>query len=611
MLITKKDKSFTLLLISLILIVYSIFSLSSFFKLFSYHQNYKILTGEKYWLNVNQEPVNKDLRSRIILLSFLNDDDVMLEQIIDSKNIKSNFGRNISLILVYSGNKEVDTIGNILHKNDTGFPIIFDKYSNVFNYFKPNKNKFILLNEKGDIYGKYRIEDFNKIEKDIEKLVNILPNIKEENFKISQKRATPSYILSNPTSISYINNKLVGNKTNILIANSGHNNIIISSLDGRIIKKIGSKIAGLQDGEINDALFNYPQDFVIDNNMIYIADSGNNSIRKVNLKSKKVFTIVGSGKKKGSYLKGTVAAKKANLWFPNSLTLSSDKKELIISNYGAGQLLSYHIKNQTLSSLTDAKLNIKARNIINYTNRIYFIDQDIIKYLDKNNQLHIFQIDGEPVESNAFYIKGNLLFNINNKLQLIQKIDLKSNQTSITKIDNRLVSDLVNIGNFIYLLETNKDKITKINKKNSNIKILDILPKLEITEDKIIKFLPNFNFTDELFVKSNSIINVKMNLRKSWKINHKAPSFINLVEIDGDKKAKLIKIYSWNDIDKNQIFLPKLKNGFTYYIKAIIYYCKDTKNSICMVNQYNKKINTSHDISNKDIKIDFLYPNND
>lgn len=611
MLITKKDKSFILLLISLILIVYSIFSLSSFFKLFSYHQNYKILTGEKYWLNVNQEPVNKDLRSRIILLSFLNDDDVMLEQIIDSKNIKSNFGRNISLILVYSGNKEVDTIDNILHKNDTGFPIIFDKYSNVFNYFKPNKNKFILLNEKGDIYGKYRIEDFNKIEKDIEKLVNILPNIKEENFKISQKRATPSYILSNPTSISYINNKLVGNKTNILIANSGHNNIIISSLDGRIIKKIGSKIAGLQDGEINDALFNYPQDFVIDNNMIYIADSGNNSIRKVNLKSKKVFTIVGSGKKKGSYLKGTVAAKKANLWFPNSLTLSSDKKELIISNYGAGQLLSYHIKNQTLSSLTDAKQNIKAKNIINYTSRIYFIDQDIIKYLDKNNQLHIFQIDGEPVESNAFYIKGNLLFNINNKLQLIQKIDLKSNQTSITKIDNRLVSDLVNIGNFIYLLETNKDKITKINKKNSNIKILDILPKLEITEDKIIKFLPNFNFTDELFVKSNSIINVKMNLRKSWKINHKAPSFINLVEIDGDKKAKLIKIYSWNDIDKNQIFLPKLKNGFTYYIKAIIYYCKDTKNSICMVNQYNKKINTSHDISNKDIKIDFLYPNND
>lgn len=611
MLITKKDKSFILLLISLILIIYSIFSLSSFFKLFSYHQNYKILTGEKYWLNVNQEPVNKDLRSRIILLSFLNDDDVMLERIIDSKNIKSNFGRNISLILVYSGNKEIDTIGNILHKNDLGFPIIFDKYSNVFNYFKPNKNKFILLNEKGDIYSKYRIEDFNKIEKDIEKLVNILPNIKEENFKISHKRATPSYILSNPTSISYINNKLVGNKTNILIANSGHNNIIISSLDGRIIKKIGSKIAGLQDGEINDALFNYPQDFVIDNNIIYIADSGNNSIRKVNLKSKKVFTIIGSGKKKGSYLKGTIAAKKANLWFPNSLTLSSDKKELIISNYGAGQLLSYHIKNQTLSSLTDAKLNIKAKNIINYNSRIYFIDQDIIKYLDKNNQLHIFQIDGESVESNAFYIQGNLLFNINNKLQLIQKINLKSNQTSITKINNRHVSDLVNIGNFIYLLETNKGKITKINKKNSNVKILDILPKLEITEDKIIKFLPNFNFTDELFVKPNSIINVKMNLRKNWKINHKAPSFINLVEIDGDKKAKLIKIYSWNDIKKNQIFLPKLKNGFTYYIKAIIYYCKDTENSICMVNQYNNKINVSHDISNKDIKIDFLYPNND
>ncbi len=117
------------------------------------------------------------------------------------------------------------------------------------------------------------------------------------------------------------------------ISNSGYNNIIISSLDGRIINKIGSRIRGYQDGNFQNVKFNYPQGFVIDKDIIYVADSGNHAIRKINLTKQEVSTIIGSGKKKGSYLKGTIVARKANLWFPTDLELSKDRKNLIIANY--------------------------------------------------------------------------------------------------------------------------------------------------------------------------------------------------------------------------------------------------------------------------------------
>ena len=616
MLITKKDRSFILLIISFILIIYSISPLASLIKSSYHHQNHKILIQEKYWINVNEKPEKRNLKSRLILLSFFTDQN-LIERLLDSENLKNKFGRNLSIIAIYKGKKSEEDIERLSERFNLNFPIIFDKDQSIFQYFKSKNEQFTLLELNGDIHKIYQITDFNQLNQDISKLVKISKNLKEENFKIPYQQILPSYILSKPTFLDYIKKIKIDNFDNsaVAISNSGYNNIIISSLDGRIINKIGSRIRGYQDGNFQNVKFNYPQGFVIDKDIIYVADSGNHAIRKINLTKQEVSTIIGSGKKKGSYLKGTIAARKANLWFPTDLELSKDRKNLIIANYGAGQILSYNFENKTLSSLTkiddNNKLAIKPKTIQKYQNKLYFLDEDIIKYLDKNNQIYSLKIADDIIESDSFYIEGDILFSANSQKQLIQKIDLKQKEISEIKIAHNKSSDLLNINNFIYLVESYNDKIIKINKKNTNIKIFDILPKLEVTEDKVIKYLPNFNFTDEIFIKSDSEVEVEMKLKKSWKINQEAPSFINLVEIDENKKAKLIQIYNWQDIKKNKIKLPKLKKDFTYYIKAIIYYCRDLKNSICMVNEYHKKINVSHNISNKKIKIEFLYPNNE
>lgn len=611
MLITQKDRSFILLIISLIFIIYSLFSIPHDIEKHSASQNHKILFENSSWINVISTPKAKSLKSQLILLSFLDDVD-NIEQIIDSRNIKDRFGRDISIITIFNDQNNA-IIAEKSRKFDLNFPLIFDKNSKIHNHFEVRKKKFILLKPNGQIYRKYNSADFNKLIADILKLQKIHENkLKDENFKISNDQISPSYILSRPNSIKYIKKIKIQDYHDeaIIISNSGHNNIVITSLAGRIIAKIGSGNRGYKDGDFQNARFNLPQGLAIDDNIIYVADSGNNAIRKIDLNNKKVSTIIGSGQNKGSYLKGTIKAKKANLWLPWDLDIDN-KDNILISNYGAGQILSYNIKNNNLTSLnqnsSNNKNSIKAKNISFYKNKLYFIDNNIIKYLDKNKNINNLTIDGNNISGNSFDINNNSLFIANDKDQSLRRINLQSKKSHQTKIEHKKSSNILKIDNNIYLSDQENDLILQINQNNTNIKIFDILPKLDVTADKIVKYLPNFNFTDEIFVKSNSAISVKMNLKKGWKLNDQAPSFVNLVEIDKNKNANLIKIYNWKDIEENKIKLPKLNKDFTYYIKAIIYYCKDVQNSICMVKEYHKKINVSQNIDNNKIIIDFIY----
>ena len=136
MLITKKDRSFILLIISFILIIYSISPLASLIKSSYHHQNHKILIQEKYWINVNEKPEKRNLKSRLILLSFFTDQN-LIERLLDSENLKNKFGRNLSIIAIYKGKKSEEDIERLSERFNLNFPIIFEanetiKYVTIF-----------------------------------------------------------------------------------------------------------------------------------------------------------------------------------------------------------------------------------------------------------------------------------------------------------------------------------------------------------------------------------------------------------------------------------------------------------------------------------------------
>lgn len=87
----------------------------------------------------------------------------------------------------------------------------------------------------------------------------------------------------------------------LFISDSNHNRIIVASLDGDVKHVIGSGEQGLQDGDFPSARFNRPQGLALDGETLYVADTENHAIRRIDLEGGSVETIAGSGEQAAEY----------------------------------------------------------------------------------------------------------------------------------------------------------------------------------------------------------------------------------------------------------------------------------------------------------------------
>jgi len=82
----------------------------------------------------------------------------------------------------------------------------------------------------------------------------------------------------------------------LFIADSNHNRIVVTRLDGSLLETIGGGPAAADDGDYTTARFNQPQGMALAGETLYVADTENHLIRKVDLQAKRVTTIAGTGK---------------------------------------------------------------------------------------------------------------------------------------------------------------------------------------------------------------------------------------------------------------------------------------------------------------------------
>ena len=81
----------------------------------------------------------------------------------------------------------------------------------------------------------------------------------------------------------------------LFIADSNHNRIVITSLDGAIKEVVGSGEEGLADGGFGESSLNHPQGMALVGETLYVADTENHAIRKVDLSARTVEIVAGTG----------------------------------------------------------------------------------------------------------------------------------------------------------------------------------------------------------------------------------------------------------------------------------------------------------------------------
>ncbi|XP_038614544.1 NHL repeat-containing protein 2 [Tachyglossus aculeatus] len=81
----------------------------------------------------------------------------------------------------------------------------------------------------------------------------------------------------------------------LVIADTGHHRILVVKKNGQIQYSIGGPNSGKKDGTFSESAFNSPQGVAIKNNIIYVADTENHLIRKIDLEVEQVSTVAGIG----------------------------------------------------------------------------------------------------------------------------------------------------------------------------------------------------------------------------------------------------------------------------------------------------------------------------
>lgn len=89
---------------------------------------------------------------------------------------------------------------------------------------------------------------------------------------------------------------LVANASRLYIADTGNHHILECTHDGRILRRIGTGNRDFVDGLADVAGFNAPRGLALLQDRLYVADTGNHAIRRINTRTGEVDTLVGTGR---------------------------------------------------------------------------------------------------------------------------------------------------------------------------------------------------------------------------------------------------------------------------------------------------------------------------
>jgi sugar lactone lactonase YvrE/thiol-disulfide isomerase/thioredoxin len=259
--------------------------------------------GGLTWFNVSRPLTLSELKGKVVLLDFWTLGCINCQHIIpDLDKLEHDFGANLVIIGVHSGkySEEHDdaSIREAIKRYGLDHPVVNDPDFAVWNSFGANAwPTLVLIDPAGNLVGGHSGEGvyplFQPIVGSLVKEFGAKNELNTTPIPLALEAATVT-----STVLSYPGKVLADAKSQRLyIADSDHNRILVSDLNGRLIRTIGDGKAGYADGAATEAEFRQPQGLALstDGATLFVADTRNHAVRAVALASGAVTTIAGTG----------------------------------------------------------------------------------------------------------------------------------------------------------------------------------------------------------------------------------------------------------------------------------------------------------------------------
>ena len=255
------------------------------------------------WLNTPRPLTLADLRGKVVLLDFWTYGCVNCMHVIpDLKRLEAQYPQELVVIGVHTAKfaheAETENIRRLVQRYELTHPVVNDHAYQLWESYAVRAwPSFALIDPSGYVVGHHAGEGiyglFNTAIAALVREAETKGMLNRQPLNLDQaKEGLPDSPLCFPGKIlaDGVNNRL-------FIADSNHNRIVITNLEGQVQAVIGSGVAGWQDGEWSTARFYRPQGLTLaDADTLYVADTENSSISRVDLSTRKVVTVAGTGR---------------------------------------------------------------------------------------------------------------------------------------------------------------------------------------------------------------------------------------------------------------------------------------------------------------------------
>lgn len=269
---------------------------------FKYRVPAPSLDGGTEWLNTAGPLDLKDLRGKFVLLDFWTYCCINCMHILpELKKLEQKYERNLVVIGVHSAKfateKDSKNIAEAIKRYEIEHPVVNDANHVIWNSYEVTSWPSLrLIDPEGNLVGVHSGEiEFEALDPVFAAGVAYyrgkgLLNETLLRFDLEQFKAEP-------TPLRYPG-KILADEPNsrLYIADSNHNRIVVATLDGSLVETIGSGAIGQRDGNFETAQFNKPQGLALRGSTLYVADTENHLLRKIDLENKTVVTIAGIGR---------------------------------------------------------------------------------------------------------------------------------------------------------------------------------------------------------------------------------------------------------------------------------------------------------------------------
>ncbi len=265
------------------------------------------LTGARGWLNTDKPLSLAALKGKVVLLDFWTYGCINCMHIIpDLKKLEAKYSNQLVVIGVHSAKfeneKETENIRRIILRYEIEHPVANDADFDIWRRYGvrawPTQ---VLIDPAGYVVGTASGEgNYDVLDAAIAQTVADFRKrgeLNEQPLGLALERAkTGDLPLAFPGKV------LADEKSDrLFIADSNHNRLVVTKLDGTLVEIIGTGERGSADGDFSRASFYRPQGMALDNDSLYVADTENHLIRCVDLKARKVYTVAGTGRQMQEY----------------------------------------------------------------------------------------------------------------------------------------------------------------------------------------------------------------------------------------------------------------------------------------------------------------------